>query len=154
MYPSLEEAAARQGQNIPTPTAKVIRSFKADTRRALAEARTAAGTRLKGKQKASQAEGTSSAAEEAMDALLKEMRAEGTPASGGESGTLKRAAGTSSSSGQPSATPQGVGDKTSSAEAATVDTTGKEENAGGAEQPSERERSRDQFPGGDGEDDL
>ena len=155
-FPSLDEAAASSQGQIPTPTARVLRGFTADTRRALAEARHAARNRLRGKQKAAQAEGTPSAAEEAMDELLREMKSTGTPAGGTESGTLASSAGTSSTAGQPSeaprrrsgdAMPSGV-----SEQAATSQPPGPTPDASG--QPSGDKQSCDQFPGGDGEDDL
>ena len=152
-FPSLEEAASSQGQ-IPTPTAQVLRGFKADTRRALAEARSAARTRLKGKQKSTQAEGKSSAAEEAMDSLLRETKASGTPAGGSESGTLGRATGTSSASSKPSAEAQGASGATSSGASGKDTSKQSEAPIDDTGQPSAGESHVINFRGGVGEDDL
>ncbi len=145
--PSLEEAATAQAK-IPTPTAQVLRGFKADTRRALAEANKATRTRLKGKHRGAQATEAPSDAGAAMDELLMEVTTGGTPVEGSESGTLGGSSGARSAAGQPSGSDYAASGAAAPTASDVVMTSGATSSASG--QPSTQE-PRDQFPGGDGQ---
>jgi hypothetical protein len=147
-FPPLESAT-------PPSTAQILKSLQADTRKALVEEQRASRTRLKGKQSA-QGEPIKSAADAAMDALLRDLTPSGTPAQGTETGTLQGRSGSTSAKSEPSASgssgstdgrglPPAVSASTAPVDAITSNTDMSEQ--------KKVEESRDQFPGGDGEED-
>jgi hypothetical protein len=132
-----------------------LKGLQADTTKALVEEQRTARTRLKGKQR-TKGENIKSTADDAMDALLRELAPSGTPAAGAESGTLNASSGTTSAAGEPSASGS-AGSTERQSMPSTASRRHDSADAGASDvamsAKAEEERPCDQFRGGDGEED-